>query len=230
MTRPDSSPAGGNDSTISNSLLQRVRNREDDAWQRMVEMYGPLVHRWIRRMNVQENDAADIAQNVFQYVAAKIDDFRRDSPDQSFRVWLWTACRYRILDHYREKKHRPVGHGGSTAHQRIMNVPELPEQPEPDDSPEGVRELAEVVRRAIGIVQGRTADNTWRAFWRTAVEGDEPNDVAEDLGVSVWTVYKARTRVLTRLRGELDDLVNVEMFLHPVTEPEEPDRDATPAD
>lgn len=210
-----------NDSTISNSLLQRVRNREDDAWQRMMEMYGPLVHRWIRRMNVQESDAADIAQNVFQYVTTKIDDFRRDSPDQSFRVWLWTACRYRILDHYREKKQNPEGRGGSTAHHHIMNIPELPEKPEPDDSPEGVREMAEVVKRAISIVQGRTADNTWRAFWRTAVEGDEPNNVAEDLGVSVWTVYKARTRVLNRLRGELDGLIEVENFLHVTPEPEE---------
>lgn len=186
-----------------------------------MEMYGPLVHRWIRRMNVQESDAADIAQNVFQYVTTKIDDFRRDSPDQSFRVWLWTACRYRILDHYREKKQNPEGRGGSTAHHHIMNIPELPEKPEPDDSPEGVRELAEVVKRAISIVQGRTADNTWRAFWRTAVEGDEPNDVAEDLGVSVWTVYKARTRVINRLRGELDGLIEVENFLHVTPEPEE---------
>lgn len=209
------------DSTISNSLLQRVRNHDDDAWKRMMEMYGPLVHRWIRRMNVQENDAADIAQNVFQYVATKIDDFRRDTPDQSFRVWLWTACRYRILDHYRDRKRHPEGRGGSSAHQNILNITELPEQPEPDDSPEGVRELAEVVKRAIKIVQGRTADNTWLAFWRTAVEGDEPNDVAEDLGVSVWTVYKARSRVLSRLRGELNDLFDVESFLHPVTEPDE---------
>ncbi|MDA0588739.1 MAG: sigma-70 family RNA polymerase sigma factor [Planctomycetota bacterium] len=222
MAKPtESSKQSGNDSTISNSLLQRVRNRDEDAWKRMMEMYGPLVHRWIRRMNVQESDAADIAQNVFQYVATKIDEFRRDTPDQSFRVWLWTVCRYRILDHYREKKLHPGGHGGSTAHHRIMNVPDLPEQPEPDDSAEGVRELAGVVRRAIAVVQGRTADNTWLAFWRTAVEGDEPNDVAEDLGVSVWTVYKARSRVISRLRGELDDLVNVESFLHPVTEPDE---------
>ena len=102
-----------------------------------------------------------------------------------------------------------------------MNIPELPEKPEPDDSPEGVHELAKVVKRAISNVQGRTADNTWRAFWRTAVEGDEPNDVAEDLGVSVWTVYKARTQVLNRLRGELDGLIEVENFLHVTPEPEE---------
>lgn len=216
-----SSRDGRQDSSISNSLLQRVRNRDNDAWRRMIEMYGPLVHRWIRRMNVQENDAADIAQNVFQYVATRIDDFRRDSEDQSFRVWLWTACRYRILDHYRDRKAGPAGQGGSTAHYHIMSIPDLPEEPEPDDSPEGVREQAEVVRRAIAIVQGRTAENTWLAFWRTAVEGDEPNDVAEDLQVSVWTVYKARTRVLNRLREELDGLIKLEKFLHVTPEPQD---------
>ncbi|MBC8289748.1 MAG: sigma-70 family RNA polymerase sigma factor, partial [Planctomycetes bacterium] len=103
----------------------------------------------------------------------------------------------------------------------FRNIPDRRDQPEPDDPPGGARELAEVVKRAISIVQDRPADNPWRAFWRTAVEGDEPNTVAEALGVSVWTVYKARTRVLNRLRGELDGLIEVENFLHVTPEPEE---------
>ena len=54
----------------------------------------------------------------------------------------------------------------------------------------------------------RQDDRTWKAFWRSAVEGDRPADVAADLGVSVWAVYKARSRVLQRVRTELEGLLD----------------------
>ena len=40
------------------------------------------------------------------------------------------------------------------------------------------------------------------------MQGEAPADVAADLQVSVWAVYKARSRVLQRLREELDGLVD----------------------
>ena len=49
---------------------------------------------------------------------------------------------------------------------------------------------------------------TWQAFWRTTIQGESPSDVAAELGVSKWTVYKAKSRVLQRLRDEFDDLLH----------------------
>ena len=48
--------------------------------------------------------------------------------------------------------------------------------------------------------------NVWQAFWRDAIEGDQPADVAADLELTVWAVYKARSRVLQRLNQELINL------------------------
>jgi RNA polymerase sigma-70 factor (ECF subfamily) len=59
----------------------------------------------------------------------------------------------------------------------------------------------------LDLVREEFDPRTWTAFWRTAVEGDRPADVAADLGVSAWAVYKARSRVLQRLRTELDRLL-----------------------
>ncbi len=47
----------------------------------------------------------------------------------------------------------------------------------------------------------------WQAFWRVTVGGSFPEDVAKDLGISVNAVYKAKSRILRRLREELHDLI-----------------------
>jgi RNA polymerase sigma-70 factor (ECF subfamily) len=51
----------------------------------------------------------------------------------------------------------------------------------------------EQVRREVAPV-------TWQAFWKTAIEGQPGKQAAADLGISVATVYNARSRVLARLK------------------------------
>jgi RNA polymerase sigma-70 factor (ECF subfamily) len=63
-----------------------------------------------------------------------------------------------------------------------------------------------IVETSAGTVRDEFDARTWTAFWRPAVEGDRPADVAADLHVSVWAVYKSRARMLQRLRSELDGL------------------------
>src|SRR5437868_592372 len=47
------------------SLLQRARQKEPDAWQRLVILYEPLVRHWCRRGGVAAQDIADVTQEVF---------------------------------------------------------------------------------------------------------------------------------------------------------------------
>ena len=47
---------------------------------------------------------------------------------------------------------------------------------------------------------------TWRAFWGTAVDGQSPDEVARELGLTVAAVYQAKSRVPRRLRAELAGL------------------------
>ena len=63
-------------------------------------------------------------------------------------------------------------------------------------------------RRALAILSGDIESRVWQAFWRCAVEDESPADVAECLQMTVWSVYKARARVLQRLREEFADLVD----------------------
>jgi hypothetical protein len=45
--------------STSSGLLERVRERDADAWRRLAKLYTPLVYRWARHCNLQSSDAAD---------------------------------------------------------------------------------------------------------------------------------------------------------------------------
>src|SRR5690349_18372378 len=72
----------------------------------------------------QPEDAADVAQEVFRTVAARIQDFRRDRPGDTFRGWLWTITRHKIGDHLRRLQRQPSAAGGSDAQMGLLNLPE----------------------------------------------------------------------------------------------------------
>jgi len=48
--------------------------------------------------------------------------------------------------------------------------------------------------------------NTWKAFWGTAVEGRGAQEVGAELKMTPGAVYVAKSRVLARLRDEVQRL------------------------
>ncbi len=61
-------------------------------------------------------------------------------------------------------------------------------------------------QRAVELVRAEFEQHTWEAWWKTAVEGRPAADVAAEMGMSLAAVYKAKSRVLLRLRQELAGL------------------------
>ncbi|MEM7477324.1 MAG: hypothetical protein AAF483_20255 [Planctomycetota bacterium] len=55
------------------SLLNRLRgSTEPESWNRLVELYTPLIRVWLRKYEVQANDADDLIQEVLlAYRAAR---------------------------------------------------------------------------------------------------------------------------------------------------------------
>src|SRR5262249_14213657 len=47
---------------------------------------------------------------------------------------------------------------------------------------------------------------TWQAFWQTAVEGQCGKQVAKQLGMTVAAVYLAKSRVMARVRKQVQQL------------------------
>jgi len=195
-------PISGSSDATSTSLLERVKTQDERAWQRLMALYGPQVYHWARQARLQGQDASDIVQDVFRNVAAHISRFRRDRQGDSFRGWLCTITQNKIRDHFRAVAGRPEVVGGSEFRELVEQSP----QSETDDAiVNGPGDLTPLVRAAIELVRGEFEDRTWQLFWKVAVEGRPVTDVATDAGITVWAVYKARNRVLKRLREELVD-------------------------
>ena len=65
-----------------------------------------------------------------------------------------------------------------------------------------------LVGRAIELMQAEFEPPTWKAFWESVARGRPAREVAGELGISVNAVYVAKSRVLGRLRRELDGLLD----------------------
>ena len=162
-------------------------------------MYG-----WVRATGLREHDAADVVQEVFRAVFTSIDRFRKERPTDRFRDWLWTITHRRTVDQIRRLASQPSPAGGTDAYRDLQ---ELPADYLTADPSAASLATAALVRQAMRLVQGEFEQRTWKAFERTAIDGIAPGDVAEQLGMSLGAVYVARSRILKRLRAEIEDLL-----------------------
>jgi RNA polymerase sigma-70 factor (ECF subfamily) len=195
-----STPPPGARYDTSPSLLVRVQANQTGAWERLVELYAPLVYHWCRRSQLGEEDTADVFQEVFRAVAGHIADFRRDRPGDSFRGWLRTITRNKIRDLFRRQRDEPRAAGGTDAQQRLQAVPE-PDLSEDDPSEQDV--IRRQLHRALELIRGEFEERTWQAFWKVQMEGRGTDEVGAELGMTAAAVRKAKLRVLRRLRLEV---------------------------
>jgi RNA polymerase sigma-70 factor (ECF subfamily) len=195
---------GSSSSATSRSLLARVQADEPQAWDRLVSLYAPLVLHWCRRQGLQDQDAADVFQDVFQAVVSHIADFRRDRSGDTFRGWLRTITCNKLRDHFRKRRGEARGVGGSSARDLLARLPG-PQPADEEPAGDGAAESA-LFARALELIRAEFEERTWAAFWGTAVEGRATKDVAADLAMTPGAVRVAKSRVLHRLRAELGDV------------------------
>ncbi len=194
---------GSDPGSVSSTLLERLKARRPEAWQRLVDLYGPVVYRWCRWSGVGAGDVPDVVQEVFTAIATHIAGFHRQRPGDSFTGWMRTITRNKVYDHFRQRQGRPQAQGGSDAQAALLRVREPPAAG--PESPPGAE--AAILPQALELVRAEFENRTWEAFWRAVIEGQSPAHVAADLGMSVQAVYQAKSRVLRRLRRELGELL-----------------------
>jgi RNA polymerase sigma-70 factor (ECF subfamily) len=179
------------------SLLLRLRDRRDGAaWTEFVGLYAPLVYGYLRRQGLQDADAADLCQDVLGAVAGAVGRLEYDPARGAFRNWLFTVVRRKLTNWREVQGNRARGSGDTATHRLLEECP----APGGGDAEWEAEWEDRVFAWACEQVRRDVADTTWKAFWRTAIDDQPGKDVADDLGLSVAAVYRARSRVLARLK------------------------------
>src|SRR5262245_31487158 len=194
---PGGVASSGPPASSSSGLLEGVRAGDGAAWQRLAQLYAPLVYHWCRRRGLQASDAEDLVQEVFRVVIARIADFRRDRRGHTFRGWLWGFTRNKLGDWIRHQKPRE----SAGASQRLLE--NLPAH-EPDDSGQ-TDAIGSLYQRAVDSIRPDFSERTWQAFWRVVIEDQSADAVARDLAMTRNAVYVAKSRILRRLRETLGE-------------------------
>jgi RNA polymerase sigma-70 factor (ECF subfamily) len=189
----------------SASLLDRLAAQPTDAdWQRLHELYSPLLHAWLARAGVPATDADDVTQEVMLVVFREVKSFERRGVG-AFRAWLRTILTHRIRDYFRGRQHRATATGDSAFLDKLAEL----EAPDSALSQLWDREHDQhLARQLLKIVQVDFTPPTWRAFWRQVIDGMPAAGVAEELALSLNAVLLAKSRVLRRMRQELRGFVD----------------------
>lgn len=179
------------------SLIARLPDICDhDAWRDFVELYEPFIYRQARRYGLQDADAREVVQDVLIAVSKASAGFKCDARLGRFRTWLYAIGRNICLRHLEKLSRR---------HTNLTSVDPAVDPHEPSAS------LRQALRKQAFLsvaaqVRGEFQTNTWQAFWQTAVENQPVQLAASSLGMSIGSVYIARSRVMARLRARVQEL------------------------
>jgi RNA polymerase sigma-70 factor (ECF subfamily) len=182
------------------SLLMRLRGPADPKeWDRLFELYAPLLFYWTRRSGISGADAEDVVQEVWIVLVKTLPTFAYDRT-RGFRKWLRTVTLNKSRDHLRRTaKELRANVGGD------LSEVEGPADAEPFWEVEYRQYL---VRRLLDLMRSEFQTTTWQACWKCTVEGKTALEAASELDLTPGAVRAAKFRVLSALRTELAGLLD----------------------
>lgn len=187
------------------TLLFDVKSPENrEAWEEFVDLYHPAIYRMARRRGLQDSDAQDLVQNVLMRISRAIGDWE-PQPGTRFRHWLRKITSNAVFTAL-NRKPRDAARGGSEAVDRLAEHPQAVEE----DAELEKEFKRERYLRAAALVKSDVNAETWRAFELTVIEGKSCEETAELIGKSIGTVYAARSRIIKRLRLEVERMESYE--------------------
>jgi RNA polymerase sigma-70 factor, ECF subfamily len=166
------------------------------AWNEFRDRYAPVIAGFARNMGARPQDIDDVIQDVMLGFFKTAPTFVYDPAKGRFRGFL-KVCAFRSL---RKKLTQNARFNGVP----IEDVdPECPEVSKPWDELWDQQQLKQALDATRAEYRGR---NTYRAFELNVILGKSAADVAQELEMSIDSVYKAKERVTQVLREKLREI------------------------
>jgi RNA polymerase sigma-70 factor (ECF subfamily) len=183
--------------------LNQLRDPNDQrAWAAFHKVYQPVIYKWCQGQKLQDADADIVCSSVLVKVWNKMSEFHYDS-SRRFRGWLRTLVQNEVRDFLRHRNCRPDARGsGNPDVQKALEQLEVnPDATGVDQELEELEAIQDRLYQVMQRVQQRAEAHTWQAWLLTVRHGQPTREVAELLGISVASVYKAKQRINDMIRA-----------------------------
>ncbi len=183
---PDEFLSGMNDTPLS--LLERLRSSPDDSsWQRLTDLYLPLVGGWLNEQKVSPADADDLTQEILLVIVRELSGFDHSGRKGAFRTWLRKITVHRLRGYWRSKQTSPD--------QAVGEILDQLEDPASDVSQLWDREHDEfIIRRLLELIEPEFSPSAWHAFAARPLMDLSTAETAAELGVNPNAVLIAKSR------------------------------------
>lgn len=173
-------------------LARLIASTDGVEWERLSEIYAPLLARWAARAGVPASDRDDLVQEVLLVVIRRVAEFEHRGPG-AFRAWLRSILANKLRKYFEKQRNTTPGFDlDSLADGNSVLGRQLDAEHD-----------AFVVLRVMSLIEHDFEPRTWAAFRRIVLAGEPAADVARDLNMSLNAVVLARSRVMKRMRQEI---------------------------
>jgi RNA polymerase sigma-70 factor (ECF subfamily) len=180
------------------TLLQRLKadgTAREIAWDEFYALYSPIIARFARTRGVRREDIDELVQDIVSGFFAVQPRFVYDPSKGRFRAYLM-ACVSNAVRSRLRRNATEVTHAGG---HRVADASST------DETDWDAAWKQATLDAAIARLREHYGDNpTFQAFESVVIRGQSPEAVAASLGLSRDSVYQAKTRLLAKLRLELD--------------------------
>ena len=158
----------------------------------------PRLRNFIRRRVIDQDEADDILQDVFEEL---IEAWRLPDPIEQVGAWLFRVARNRIVDRFRKKKEAPLPDAGErdeTGDDYRLDL----ELPSPDAGPEAAyarAALLDTLRAALDELPATQRD----VFIAHELDGRSFKEMAAATGVGINTLLARKRYAVLHLRERL---------------------------
>jgi RNA polymerase sigma-70 factor, ECF subfamily len=174
-------------------LLHDLCNRQDSAaWSLFTSRYAEVLICFCRRRGLQQADAEDISQHVLFAVSRQISRFQIRSDRGLFRSWLATIALREIWKRKRQLSQKP----GS-----LLEDSEKLAEPACRSWLDDLNAAA--LETGMQRICPEFSPEEWNAFRRVWLSDEPCLKVAADIGKPASWVYRAKYRILDRLKREI---------------------------
>ena len=205
-------PARHDSIPTRHSLLNRLKDwRDDESWREFFETYWELIYNVARKAGLNDAEAQEVVHETVIGVAKNIGEFETDARRGSFKAWLLHQTRWRIADRFRKRRTEPPPQPAVWQPIRLSeeSTGTATANRIPDPALSELESLWDdewqqhVLRAALERVKAQVSAKQFQMFDLHTLQGLSVSEAARALGVSIASVYMAKSRISRLLRREL---------------------------